>query len=93
MGRYMQPNPIGLAGGKNPFNYANQNPLNGMDPSGLDCTSANGMTHCIGENGGPNFSLPTPRGFRDYTTSNILYHAYLVQTPMDAKIQKMSCKR
>jgi RHS repeat-associated protein len=35
LGRYVQPDPIGLAGGKNPFNYANQNPLNAVDPDGL----------------------------------------------------------
>lgn len=35
MGRYMQPDPIGLAAGKNPFNYVNQNPLNGTDRDGL----------------------------------------------------------
>ena len=36
LGRYLQPDPLGLAAGKNPFNYVNQSPLNGVDRQGLD---------------------------------------------------------
>ena len=36
LGRYTQPEPLGLAAGKNPFNYGNQNPLNATDPYGLE---------------------------------------------------------
>ncbi|UCV27889.1 RHS repeat-associated core domain-containing protein [Ferribacterium limneticum] len=32
---YISPDPIGLAGGPNPYTYANQNPLNRTDPKGL----------------------------------------------------------
>ena len=35
LGRYLQPDPLGLAAGKNPFNYVNQSPLNAVDPEGL----------------------------------------------------------
>ena len=36
LGRYTQPDPLGLAAGKNPFNYVNQNPFNATDTMGLD---------------------------------------------------------
>lgn len=37
-GRYTQPDPIGLRGGINLFSYAEQNPLNRVDPRGLSCS-------------------------------------------------------
>jgi hypothetical protein len=35
MGRFLQTDPIGLAGGTNVYGYAGGDPVNGVDPSGL----------------------------------------------------------
>ena len=35
LGRYMEPDPIGLAGGLNPYAYVGNDPVNKVDPSGL----------------------------------------------------------
>ena len=38
-GRYIQADPIGLAGGANPYSYAEANPLRYMDPDGLKAST------------------------------------------------------
>ncbi|WP_262448670.1 RHS repeat-associated core domain-containing protein [Acinetobacter pittii] len=46
LGRYMEPDPIGLEGGLNPYAYAGSNPVMNVDPSGLrlDMLSDAGMS-------------------------------------------------
>ena len=39
-GRYLTPDPIGLTGGVNLFSYANLNPVNAIDPLGLEVLDA-----------------------------------------------------
>jgi len=41
LGRYMEPDPIGLDGGLNPYAYAGSNPVINIDPSGLELTPMN----------------------------------------------------
>ncbi|WP_162818243.1 RHS repeat-associated core domain-containing protein [Aquirhabdus parva] len=36
LGRYMEPDPIGLKGGLNPYSYAGNNPVNNVDINGLN---------------------------------------------------------
>jgi RHS repeat-associated protein len=39
IGRYLTPDPIGLAGDINPFTYTSNSPINNFDPAGLVCGS------------------------------------------------------
>jgi hypothetical protein len=39
LARYLQADPVGLAGGLNPYAYVNNNPLNLIDPQGLSTVS------------------------------------------------------
>ncbi|NIE95327.1 RHS repeat-associated core domain-containing protein [Acinetobacter sp. Tr-809] len=42
IGRYMEPDPIGLEGGLNPYAYAGSDPINKIDSNGLNTTTAFG---------------------------------------------------
>ena len=79
-GRFMQPDPIGYAGGNNLYAYTNNDPLNFTDPLGLDCVSAGGTTTC--STSAYNVNFPTPKDLQDFTSSSTNYHFY--STPVNA---------
>lgn len=47
LGRYLQSDPIGLAGGINTYLYANANPLMHVDPNGLQASGGGGSGLCF----------------------------------------------
>jgi RHS repeat-associated protein len=73
-GRYLQADPLGLAGGLNPYHYAEGNPLTNYDPYGLQ--SVEGSGNCGGSRGGQG---SVPPGFVEG-----LRAGYLGQSPMEA---------
>lgn len=52
IGRYTQPDKMGLFGGVNPYLYAGNNPLTNTDPNGLFCISDNVISVAAGFAGG-----------------------------------------
>ncbi len=56
LGRYMEPDPIGLEGGLNPYSYVANNPINMVDPSGLSMEPMNDAA-MRGAIGAPDFNL------------------------------------
>ncbi|QYF96050.1 RHS repeat-associated core domain-containing protein [Massilia sp. PAMC28688] len=81
-GRYVQSDPIGLEGGMNTYGYVGGNPVSQIDPLGLVCTTANGITTC-NYPGGPSFKIPAGPGSPQQISGwNPLYHMYDVIQPL-----------
>ncbi|ETR93732.1 RHS repeat-associated core domain-containing protein [Acinetobacter lactucae] len=66
LGRYMEPDPIGLEGGLNPYAYAGSNPVMNIDPSGLSLTQMD------------DFGLSMTRG-SDYSLDNMILNQQINQ--------------
>lgn len=46
LGRFLQTDPIGYGDGFNWYDYVGGDPVNGIDPSGMNCAGRNGKTYC-----------------------------------------------
>lgn len=57
LGRYIQSDPIGLAGGTNTYAYVSGNPLSFIDPMGLTQKDVNEMT-CLARANNPDMVIP-----------------------------------
>lgn len=76
IGRYIEPDPLGLAGGINIYDYVDGNPISRIDPTGLSCVAVNGTVTCDFPNG-PRITFPRPNNWPDrIQPNNINYHEY-----------------
>lgn len=64
IGRYVQSDPIGLAGGISVYLYVGGNPLGRVDPPGLDYVVMTGMMNAAQRGEWPNWASPA---FSDIT--------------------------
>ncbi len=82
--RYLQSDPIGLGGGVNTYAYVKGNPVNAVDPFGLDCVAVNGSVTCTAPSGSPTVTFPRPQGWPETINSNSSnYHYYNIAVPLN----------
>ena len=81
LGRFLSPDPIGLAGGINFYAYAGNDPINGVDPSGLS-------SECIMNGGGGNADPNTlTQTLGDPTGNGAATSPELTQANVTARLQ------
>jgi RHS repeat-associated protein len=81
-GRYLTPDPIGLAGGLNGYGYAGQDPMGAVDPFGLRSYIEGGRIYIVPEDPTvPRINLPNNVGAVGIGPSNTFFHRYDVKTP------------
>ena len=84
LGRYLQSDPIGLAGGLNRYAYVGGNPVSNIDPMGLDCIASNGSVTCRAPGGGPTVTFPRPPKWpATIGSSSSSYHDYNKWVPLN----------
>jgi len=80
IGRYIEADRIGFRGGYNLYSYAEDNPAQGMDPTGQDCVTQDGTTTCFSDK----FfvAVPSPPdwldGSKNYNSGDPNYHQYTI---------------